>query len=161
MFLPVCWKVFPTAFPPLPSTRAKPTHALVVLSSPTQGNSCALYLMLLVWCFPNMPSCCHHCTHSYSCALSLSNSLFQCEIYFHTSKRHIPLKETKWKQCLVWVLSICCSAGALRWFVLLAAPAPVSLTVQIHCQCIISKAHVAPATLMSQSWAVTCGRTLL
>lgn len=65
---PVCWKCFPAASPPPSLSRqcigAKPTHASVLLSSPTQSNGSALYLTRLVWCFFDMPSLCHHYAQS-------------------------------------------------------------------------------------------------
>lgn len=92
-----------SVLPPPPSSYrciTKPTHASALLSSPTGGCSCALYLMRLVWCFSDMPSCCHHNTHSYSCALCSHRpiSYFHVRSIFIPRKRYIPLKKNKKKQ---------------------------------------------------------------
>lgn len=83
-------EVLPAALPTCQCITAKLTHASVLLSSPTQGNSGALYLMRLVWCFSDMPSCWHHYTHSYSRALCS-----RCPIsYFNVRSIFIPRKDT-------------------------------------------------------------------
>lgn len=67
-----------------------PTHASVLLSSRTQGNSCALYLMQMVWCFADIPSRCHHYTYSYSCTVCS-----HCPIsYFNVRSIFIPWEDT-------------------------------------------------------------------
>lgn len=81
-----CGEVFPNA---CLCITVDPTHASVLLSSPTQGHSGALYLSRPAWCFSNMPSCFHHSTVQF---------LIPTEFYFHTSKRYIPLKKTKKKK---------------------------------------------------------------
>lgn len=101
------WKCFPLAG--VIASR-KPTHASALPSSaPHRLKYCgsALYLMWPAWYSSDMPSCCHHNAHSNSCALLMppSNFLFQCEFYFHTSEKYIPLKEEKYTQTQSGVVS--------------------------------------------------------
>lgn len=96
MSFPVSWQ-FPSAIPTCQRITGRPAHVSVLLSSPTQGHSFALYLMQLVWCFSDIPSCCHHYTHSYSCALCSHCSIS----YFNVRSIFIPrykihsIKKTK------------------------------------------------------------------
>lgn len=74
-------------------TAVNPAHASVLLSSSTQGRSRALYLTRPARCFPDMPSRFHH-----SALLGTTvQFLISTEIYFHTSKRYIPLKKKQKK----------------------------------------------------------------
>lgn len=71
-----------------------PTHASVLLSSPTQGQR---------W-FSDMPSCFHHSSPISSCApcRHCPVSYFDVRSIFIPQRRYIPLKKVQWDQRLVW-----------------------------------------------------------